>query len=535
MDELSVGIPTLSIDTGTPGETPKRPRAVDNDSPFATPRFASIVRSDTNDSLHNLVGKSPTLAHVENIVALPSPLIPSKTSKLFASAECPTAREYGYPTSPLQAGASIVPIKQTHSIENARSKDNKSYGLLPPKLYARLQREQRTDRAASLGTVQNLDAMEMPKMVRHRSQTEVEKAETLMHRETSSSDMTQTDYAAQEGHSLFHPGDRETFRVRCHGEWQTFVAVSQLGEGSFSRVNLAQNLRDSRELVAVKTVELSTSGEADRARVDMTVRREIELLEKVSSPLVIKLHAVQLEADRAQLVLDYLPGGDLFNLTVEHRAILGPRLVRRLFAEIVCATRSLHQSHIVHRDLKLENVLLRRSANVMRRAGPISHLLTTLTDLGLAREFDPSSPDLTTRCGSEDYAAPEIIMGQSYDGRQSDAWALGVLLYCLLEGRLPFDVIPGLEHKMKAKVLHRICRIEWRWVTLREAGSYDPAWDGAKRIVSNLLRSRTKRWSLDQVVADAWLCEDVEAVRVLVQEELAATMAATAATATATN
>jgi serine/threonine protein kinase len=61
-----------------------------------------------------------------------------------------------------------------------------------------------------------------------------------------------------------------------------------------------------------------------------------------------------------------------------------------------------------------------------------------LTDFGLSRFIDPSSPYLETRCGSEEYAAPELIMGKRYDGRQTDAWALGVVLYALVTGFLPF-------------------------------------------------------------------------------------------------
>lgn len=69
---------------------------------------------------------------------------------------------------------------------------------------------------------------------------------------------------------------------------------------------------------------------------------------------------------------------------------------------------------------------------------PIPTPLVKLTDFGLSRFVDLSSPYLETRCGSEEYAAPELIMGKRYDGRQTDAWALGVVLYALLVGHLPF-------------------------------------------------------------------------------------------------
>ncbi|KAF9105874.1 hypothetical protein BGX29_011181 [Mortierella sp. GBA35] len=70
-----------------------------------------------------------------------------------------------------------------------------------------------------------------------------------------------------------------------------------------------------------------------------------------------------------------------------------------------------------------------------------------LTDFGLAKVIDMDSPLLTTRCGSEDYAAPEIILAQPYDGREADIWSLGVVLYALLVGFLPFNMRPGMSRK----------------------------------------------------------------------------------------
>jgi protein-serine/threonine kinase len=158
--------------------------------------------------------------------------------------------------------------------------------------------------------------------------------------------------------------------------------------------------------------------------------------------------------------------------------------------------------------------------------------ITTLTDVGLSRRVDFDSEDhlLTTRCGSDDYASPELIMAQPYDGRQTDAWALGVLLFALMEGRLPFDPPPGsAEQKMRSKTAHRIARCEWKWVKLapkpasasdsgiavdvngseRRTQGYDPEYEGGKRIVEGLLRRANKRWKLDAVEQDEWVKEAI--------------------------
>ena len=147
---------------------------------------------------------------------------------------------------------------------------------------------------------------------------------------------------------------------------------------------------------------------------------------------------------------------------------------------------------------------------------PYPHPIVTLTDLGLGRfvPAPPESPLLHTRCGSEDYAAPELLMGQAYDGRATDAWALGVLLYALLEGRLPFDPVPGARRQSPPS--HRIARCEWSWV--RRAGS-DGEWDaekgeregleGARVVVEGLLYRVRGRWSLERVAGEEWVREAI--------------------------
>lgn len=140
--------------------------------------------------------------------------------------------------------------------------------------------------------------------------------------------------------------------------------------------------------------------------------------------------------------------------------------------------------------------------------------VVTLTDLGLGRWIPkpPESPLLDTRCGSEDYAAPELLMGQEYDGRATDAWALGVTLYAIMEGRLPFDPIPGARRKSPPK--HRIARCDWSWVKFADDdGEWDPAkgeaLQGARKVVEGLLARLRSRWSLQKVQETDWVAEGI--------------------------
>ena len=145
----------------------------------------------------------------------------------------------------------------------------------------------------------------------------------------------------------------------------------------------------------------------------------------------------------------------------------------------------------------------------------VDRAVVTLTDLGLSRRIPepPESPLLTTRCGSEDYAAPEILMGQPYDGRQTDAWALGVLLYALMEGSLPFDPLPGARGDpamLRARTPHRIARCEWAWVKFGdEDGEWDPIkgaeFEGANVCMDGLLKRNTRRKALTDIREHPWV------------------------------
>lgn len=139
----------------------------------------------------------------------------------------------------------------------------------------------------------------------------------------------------------------------------------------------------------------------------------------------------------------------------------------------------------------------------------------TLTDLGLSRRV-ADDEKLETRCGSDDYAAPEVILGQSYDGKAIDAWSMGVLLYALLEARLPFDPPPGASDalRMRSRTSHRIARVEWRWIEYTgDDGDHDAdeakfeakGLKGAMEVTEGLLKRARSRWTLEKVAESEWV------------------------------
>lgn len=328
----------------------------------------------------------------------------------------------------------------------------------------------------------------------------------------------------------------EYLEIHCgiHNKRRKFRPLRQLGQGTFSTVMLATRERmpthptlemeealDRHKLVAVKIVAHGAAGGADEERIEISLMREVEMLKTVSHPSLIHLKACEYQPTRTLLVLTYCPGGDLFELASAHRDLLTPHMVRRIFAELVSAVCYLHSHWIVHRDIKLENVLVNLSPSDLRTiTSPETHPtpIVTLTDLGLSRRIPdpPEPPLLLTRCGSEDYAAPEILLGQPYDGRLTDAWALGVLLYALVEGRLPFDAPPGRPDR--SRNTHRIARCDWIWCRFGdEDGEWDPArpgaadFAGAQLCVDGLLKKvRMGRKPLDEIAAMEWVADAVQ-------------------------
>lgn len=348
------------------------------------------------------------------------------------------------------------------------------------------------------------------------------------------------------GSEVDEVGDMEPFveyltvKVGPSKRKKHYRPVRPLGQGTFSKVVLAtseklppnttlneesESTLDPAKLVAIKIVQHGPAGGADEERVELGLRREIEILRDISHPSLIHLRAFDFNDQEALLVLNYCPGGDLFDLASQHQKFLTPALVQRMFAELVDASRYLHDKWIVHRDIKLENVLLNMPPSSLPNIDSPStypYPLVTLTDLGLSRTIPqpPESPLLTTRCGSEDYAAPEILLSQPYDGRQTDAWALGVLLYALMEGRLPFDPPPvrpgGKPIRGRSRAAHRIARCDWMWCLYGDDdGEWDATrgagWEGAKECVEGLLKKVSRgRVSCDELAQKDWVKEGIQ-------------------------
>ncbi|KFO19614.1 NUAK family SNF1-like kinase 2 [Fukomys damarensis] len=164
------------------------------------------------------------------------------------------------------------------------------------------------------------------------------------------------------------------------------------------------------------------------------IRREIEIMSSLNHPHIIAIHEVFENSSKIVIVMEYASRGDLYDY-ISERQRLSEREARHFFRQIVSAVHYCHQNGVVHRDLKLENILLDASGNIK------------IADFGLSNLYHQGK-FLQTFCGSPLYASPEIVNGKPYMGPEVDSWSLGVLLYILVHGTMPFD---GQDHKMLVK------------------------------------------------------------------------------------
>ena len=242
------------------------------------------------------------------------------------------------------------------------------------------------------------------------------------------------DYSASAGNT----GRRKETRF---GE---YILGQTLGEGEFGKVKLGWK-KNGEVQVAIKLIRRESLGQ-NPSRLPK-IYREVSILRGLEHPNIVKLHEMIETPPYIGIILEYASGGELFDYILNHR-YLKDNTARKLFAQLVSGVGYLHKKGIVHRDLKLENLLLDRNRNIV------------ITDFGFANTFDPRDElgediekkltdrefvkrmdlervqngsrrgDLmATSCGSPCYAAPELVVTDSlYTGRKVDVWSCGVIL-----------------------------------------------------------------------------------------------------------
>ncbi|MEQ2168414.1 hypothetical protein GOODEAATRI_014110 [Goodea atripinnis] len=204
-------------------------------------------------------------------------------------------------------------------------------------------------------------------------------------------------------------------------ELHKYEVYETIGSGGFAKVKLGRHTLTG-EKVAIKIMNKKDLGD-DLPRVKV----EIEAMKSLSHQHICRLYHVIETSTQIFLVLEYCPGGELFDYIIA-KDRLSEQETRVFFRQIVSAMAYVHSQGYAHRDLKPENLLIDEDHNLK------------LIDFGLcAKPKGGLGYELMTCCGSPAYAAPELIQGKTYIGSEADVWSMGVLLFALLCGYLPFD------------------------------------------------------------------------------------------------
>jgi len=208
-----------------------------------------------------------------------------------------------------------------------------------------------------------------------------------------------------------------------------FDFIRVIGRGSYAKV-LMVRLKSTERVYAMKVIKKELVN--DDEDIDW-VQTEKHVFEIASNhPFLVGLHSCFQTRSRLFFVIEFVNGGDLM-FHMQRKRRLPEDDARFYSAEISCALNYLHEKGIIYRDLKLDNVLLDGDGHVK------------LTDYGMCKEGLEPGMTTSTFCGTPNYIAPEILRGEDY-GASVDWWALGVLLYEMLAGRSPFDIVTATDN-----------------------------------------------------------------------------------------
>ncbi|KAK3710167.1 hypothetical protein QZH41_010564, partial [Actinostola sp. cb2023] len=285
-----------------------------------------------------------------------------------------------------------------------------------------------------------------------------------------------------------------------------------LGSGAYAKVKMAYVLESKQEkdkrladdlhtkghnIVAIKIV---SKRQAPQEYLQKFMPREIDALNATCRHHnVIQLYETFYSTDKIYLIMEYASKGDLLdyiNSRCRRCVGIGEDLAKHFFRQLVEGVSHCHRRNIVHRDLKCENILIDDN-NVIK-----------ISDFGFAtRSPSNRSKLLETFCGSYAYAAPEILQAQKYDGKFADVWSLGVILYAMLCGKLPYNDNCSLH----SLVIQTRTKLNF---PIRGACSQE-----CQLLVRSILRTDpNERMTVSRILVDSWINDGRAEVQYLIMK-----------------
>lgn len=269
-------------------------------------------------------------------------------------------------------------------------------------------------------------------------------------------------------------------------EQRGYFLGKKIGQGSYATVHLAEfsdGVNPKKMKLACKIFDKE---KAPPDFLDKFFPRELEILTKIENPHIIQVHSILQRGPRVFIFMRYADNGDLLDF-IKKKSFIPEQQAKLWFRQMASGLHYLHGKNIAHRDLKCENILLSRKFNVK------------LADFGFARfciDDDGRRVLSQTYCGSAAYAAPEVVSGTPYNPKLADVWSLGIILYIMLNGSMPFD-----DSNLRKLLKDQMSR---NWIFRSRVR--DIITSQAKSIVRHILEpDMTLRLTLDRVLGHDWV------------------------------
>jgi len=274
-------------------------------------------------------------------------------------------------------------------------------------------------------------------------------------------------------------------------QWQ-LNAAAELGSGGYGRVVRARHITSGQEAAAKL---ISTSRMKTQA-----IMKEIALMKRLDHVNIIRMYDVEQSEKKFIIYMELATHGELFSRVID-AGMLPEEQARPYFQQLMSAVKYMHDQRCVHRDLKLENVLLDH------------HDQCKVCDFGLAHEYAPDAKTdsvLHEICGSKSYCAPEVLKGHGYEGFPTDVWSCGICLFAMLAGFFPLDEASGSDWrfervKMSAAQGHSTTRTIFNFYD-RPCMLSDPVVD----LIDNMLSiDPRRRLKTEESLMSGWVCDKI--------------------------
>ena len=294
----------------------------------------------------------------------------------------------------------------------------------------------------------------------------------------------------------------KNFYLKNHFYPQTtldFYRIGRIiGQGGFAKVNLGLNVLSGR-IVAIKSLNKTIKTKyGDNLNMDK-ILYEINLMRKLNHPNITKILETFEDEQFYFIIMEYINGGNLFSY-VKKRRKLSEKIAKFLFKQIILCLMYIHSQLIVHRDIKLENILIDVNNNVK------------ICDFGIGIILSNENQELYGRCGTPIYIAPEIIIStkeKGYKGFPVDIWSAGIVLYIMLSGKLPFNLDEEIDDfdDYNNNIKEKNVKLKYEIVN-NEPKYIEKISDEARDLLKGLLnKDPNKRLTCEQILNHPWFSD----------------------------